>query len=165
MRAIESIEPHRSPQNRSGSCRTSRRGQLAPPPAPRSSAAPDAKHEAPIAAWQPLRRGAPPHASRRWRRGGRTLHSTASERCTPQKPTAPHRGTRATLGVLKRGDGVDASSGVRRGAPRRGDRSRAPFSTFHQCSAKRPRLARKQLRIQKETTHGHHSWKRVISMK
>ncbi len=62
---------------------------------------------------------------------------------TATTPTAPVRGCLATargpaavLGVPERGDGVQASHGGRRGAARRKDRSRAPCSTFHQCSAK-----------------------------
>ncbi len=90
MRAIEPSEPHRSPQTRSGACRTSRRGQLAIPTLLRSSAAPRAKHEATIAAWQPLRRGTTPHASRRWRRGG---PFTAARR----RPSAAHRRRRPFL--------------------------------------------------------------------
>ena len=113
-RAIESSEPHRSPLNQSGACRTSHRGQLAITPPPRSSAAPDAKHEAPIAACQPLRRGATSHASRRWRRwrqGGRPVSVRAVRALhTATLPSAAaaarSRPVRRLLGVPERGNDV-----------------------------------------------------------
>ena len=58
---------------------------------------------------------------------------------TATTPTTPVRGRldtleahAAALDVPERGDGAQASTGVHRGGPRRKDRSRAPFSTFHQ---------------------------------
>ena len=110
--------------------------------------------------------------SRRWRRGGRALHSTPSERCATQRrwlllsaaAFAPLEAHEAALGVPERGDGVDASSGVRRSAARRGGRSPAPSSKFHQDLRENVRRSRNALEIQKETTHFHHSWRRVASM-
>ena len=150
-RAIESSEPHRSPLNRTGAGRTSRRGQLAPPPAPRSSAAPDAKHEAPIAACQPLRRGVTPHASRRWRRGGRTLPRDAVG--TLRNATTPTANVRGRLGTARGPRGGSRRPGAQRwragvdGRPPRRSGPRCPlYSAGPEVSPvaprDRPRLAR-----------------------
>ena len=73
---------------------------------PRASASPLAKHEAPIAACQPLRRGAPSHVSRRWREGGPFTAARrrpgaahrhgADHSCPrlPRHPRGPHGGSR-----------------------------------------------------------------------
>ena len=66
--------------------------------------------------------------------GVRALHTADADRSCPRDTDGTVRGS--ALGVPERGDGVDASGGVRRGAARRRDRSWAPFLTFHQCSAK-----------------------------
>ena len=98
--------------------------------------------------------------------------ATASERCAPPRrrpllsaaAATPLEAHAAALGVPERGDGVDASSGVRRSAARRGGRSPAPSSKFHQYLRENVRRSRNALEIQKETTHFHHSWRRVASM-
>ena len=73
---------------------------------------------------------------------GWTVHfgATPSSRCAPPRRRLAFseaaavllEAHAAALGVPERGDGVQASTGVHRGAPRRGARARAPFSTFHQ---------------------------------
>jgi len=92
----------------------------------------------------------------------RTLRTTTT-------PTAPVHGTptaprEAAPGARERGDGVQASTGVRRGlraaVAALGRRSRR----FTSSSARRSRLGPKRLKNQKETTHRHDSWKRVASM-
>ena len=72
-----------------------------------------------------LGRGSTSHASRRWRRGGRALHSTPSSRCAPQRRrpllsaavSPPLEAHAAAPGVPERGGGVQASTGVHRGVP------------------------------------------------
>ena len=51
------------------------------------------------------------------------------DRSCPRDTPAP---CEAAPGVRERGDGVQATAGVRRGAPRRGGRAPAPFSELHQ---------------------------------
>ena len=62
----------------------------------------------------------------------RALRSATTPTLLSAAASPPLETLAATLGVPERGDGVQASTGVHRGGPRRGARSRAPCSTFHQ---------------------------------
>ena len=124
------------------------------------------------AAAQP-RLGSTPHASRRWRRGGRTLPRDGVRALrTATTPTSPVRGRLATArgprGCPRCPGARRWRAGVNGRPPRRSEPgcrlSGAVLDVSPVTSRDRPRLARKQLKIQKETTHVHHSWKRVASM-
>ena len=119
------------------------------------------------------RRGLTPHASRRWRRGGRTLPRDGVRALrTATTPTSPVRGRLATArgprGCPRCPGARRWRAGVNGRPPRRSEPgcrlSGAVLDVSPVTSRDRPRLARKQLKIQKETTHVHHSWKRVASM-
>ena len=139
-------------------------------PAPRRTQ----NNEAPIAAWQPLRRGTTSHASRRWRKGGpftaldgvpRAAHRNDADRSCPRTASAPLEAHAAALGVLERGDGVQVSADVHRGGPRRGALYGAVLRGISPdvLRENRPRLAPNRLQNQKETTQRHDSRKRVAS--
>ena len=119
------------------------------------------------------RRGLTPHASRRWRRGGRTLPRDGVRALrTATTPTSPVRGRLATARGPRGCPRCPEARRWRTGSDWRTTRRSEPLRPLSGAVLEvspvlrenRPRLTRKQLKLEKETAHRHDSWKRVASM-